>query len=115
MLPIILEANFGALTRISEAKFGAKPPPLPRDCLIRKYILWGTEQCKSKIRNVINQKKKKNDVNSAGMGTGDTEKRNIPYFDIVDRVLGDRDLISNTYVVDLGATAVLDVEKPERR
>ena len=57
----------------------------------------------------------KDDVNSAGLGTGNTDKRNFPYFDIVDRVLGDRDVISNNYVVDLGATVVLHVEKPECR
>ena len=28
--PIVLEAKFGALTIISEANFGAKPPPPPR-------------------------------------------------------------------------------------
>ena len=49
------------------------------------------------------------------MGTGDAGKKNFPYFDIVDRVLGDRDVISNKHVVDLGATAVRDVEKPKRR
>ena len=67
---------------------------------------------------MIDQYKKKiikDDVNSAGLGTGDTDKRNFPCFDIVDRVLGDRDVISNKYVVDLGATVVLDLEKPERR
>ena len=95
-------------------KVWGQAPPLPR---LPDKEVHPTEQCKSKIRNVIDQykKKKKYDVNSAGLGTRDTDKRNFPYFDIVDRVLGDLDVISNRYVVDLGATAVLDVEKPERR
>ena len=46
---------------------------------------------------------------------GDTDKKNFPYFDIVDRVLGDRDVISNKHVVDLGVTAVREAEKRQRR
>ena len=91
--------------KVSKDNWDALVRAYNADALVFNFVERSIDQCKNKIRNVIDQYKRiKDNVNSAGLGTGDTDKKSIPYYDIVNRVLGGRDVISDlVHVVDLGA------------